>query len=126
MRHKKGGGVVFKVNNNYVLFNKYFRGSISDENINIFLHFIDEISIFLDRQTKTVNWSQIIKIYPEITTTIKKNALELLFFNYYFDFDYDARKIFVYGQVEKEENIGLIMLSIVKIANILKEEKLSQ
>lgn len=117
---------MFKVNNNYVLFNKYFRGSISDENINIFLRFIDEISGFLDRQTKTVDWSQIIKMYPEITATINKDILELLFFNYYFDFDYDARKIFVYGQVEREKDIGLIMLSIVKIANMLKKEKLSQ
>lgn len=117
---------MFKVNNNYVLFNKYFRGSISDENINIFLRFIDEISGFLDRQTKTVDWSQIIKMYPEITATINKDILELLFFNYYFDFDYDSRKIFVYGQVEREEDIGLIMLSIVKIASMLKKEKLSQ
>lgn len=112
-----------KVNSNYVLFNKYFRGSISDKNMNIFLGFIDSASAFMDRGMQTVDWESISSEYPEIIQAINRNVLQLLFYNYVFDFDYDSRKIFVYGQVEREEDIGLIMLGIIKIANMLKKEE---
>lgn len=112
-----------KVNSNYILFNKYFHGSISDENMNIFLGFIDSASVFMDRGMQTVNWKSISSEYSEIIKAINRDVLQLLFYNYVFDFDYDSRRIFVYGQVEREEDIGLIMLGIIKIANILKKKE---
>lgn len=108
---------------NYTLFNKYFSGSISEEKMSSFFSFIDELSGYIDKGKKRLDYELVWKNYSDIIKLIGKENFQALIFYYIYDYDYDSRRIYKYGQVKNPENIGRIMISITQIADFLKRKE---
>lgn len=103
----------------YTLFDKFFVGTVSTENMSIFNSFISRLSVFVDKDTRKVDSVNINKEFGYIIKEIGNEMFNAFILYYIYDYDYSSRRIYRYGRIMNPEKIGDLIKAISKTARII-------
>lgn len=106
----------------YTLFDKFFVGTVSTENMSIFNSFISRLSVFVNKDTREIDSANINKEFGYIIKEVGNEMFNAFILYYIYDYDYSSRRIYRYGRVMNPEKIGDLIKAISKTVKLITEK----